>query len=418
MEPGIEAETGLLLSSAELWARLTPDDAPGAGGSLVLVAGWEEAYPGCAPIVAADGGHACRSCPAGIVAAALDFRRGVSHRCPFGTRLIAFPAPAGSHDTAAVLRLDHEGAGVPEPEPDGRAVLAAARRLRSRRGLMAWQAEQHARGAERRRTAAAVLAQMMATAEEFQRLYAAADRDRQSAAASASGLDSLARETFRESEEARTRIAHELHDSAAQSMVGAHRFLAAAQSALGGPDQARVARHLEAADQALMAAIREVRQLVNTLVPPGLDELGITIALQTYVRDAVREGITTRVTGELPRIEGWLEAALFAMTAEAISNAVRHADPSTIGIDLCAAGGSGIITVTDDGIGFDPAAAQRGPRAGMGLVGLARRAGWLGGRVDVASQPGNGTTIRIIVPLGDADGDGEHEGATTGGAES
>ena len=415
VEAGIESEIGRLLSGAELWARLARDPSTGPEGPLVLVAGWEDAHPGCAPSVAADGGRECRADPVALVAAALRSRHAVSDRCPLGTRLLAFPAPAGSVDTAVVLRLDHEGGELAEPAPDGRAILAAAHRLRSPGGLIAWQAEQRARGAERRRTASAALAQMIATTEEFHRLYTAADRDRQSAAASATRLDGLARETLRESEEARTRIAHELHDTAAQSMVGAHRFLAAAQTSLDGPDPARAARHLESADGALMTAIREVRHVLNTLVPPGLEELGLANALQIHVRDNVPQEIAARVTGGLPRTEGWLEAGLFAMTAEAIGNALTHAGANSIGIDLRATRGRGIITVTDDGIGFDPAAARRRSQEGKGLIGMTRRASWLGGRVDVTSQPGNGTTIRISVPLGDAGGAVETEGATTGG---
>ena len=57
--------------------------------------------------------------------------------------------------------------------------------------------------------------------------------------------------------------------------------------------------------------------------------------------------------------------------------------------------------MTDDGIGFDPAAARRRTQEGMGLIGMTRRASWLGGRVDVTSQPGAGATIRISAPLGE-----------------
>jgi signal transduction histidine kinase len=333
-----------------------------------------------------------------------------------GIPLLAFPAPLGSRDSAVVLRLDGEGESS-EAAADWRAVLAAARRLRSRGGLVAWQAEQRARAAERRRTAAAALAKMVATAEEFQRLSTLTGRDRRSSASSASRLDGLARETQREAEVARTRIAHQLHDTAAQSMVGAHRFLAAAQTALDASDTGRASRHLEAADGALTSAIREVRHVLNTLVPPGLEELGIANALRIYVRDNVPAGIAAGVTGDLPRIDGWLEAGLFAVATEAISNAVRHAQPTTIGIDLQATHGSAMITVTDDGIGFDPAAASRRSEQGMGLVGLTRRASSIGGRVDLTSRPGSGTTIRISVPLGNA-GDGrERDSVATEGAE-
>jgi signal transduction histidine kinase len=259
---------------------------------------------------------------------------------------------------------------------------------------------------------------MIATTEEFHRLYTTADRDRASSEQAATRLDSLARETLREAEESRTQVAHVLHDTAAQSMVSAHRFLEAARASIGGPRPEAAPGHLDAAQERLLAAIREVRVVLNTVVPPGLEELGIANALRIYVRDSVPEAIASEISGELPRAENWLEAGLFAMTVEAISNAVQHADPSVIRIDLRASRGRGIISVTDDGIGFDPAAARRRTQEGMGLIGMTRRASWLGGRVDVTSRPGGGTTIRISAPLDEPDGAAEGAMTATGGRES
>lgn len=406
MQPGFEDETSRLLAGAELWVRLDPAD-----GLAVMVAGWEDGHPACAPFIAADGGAGCRGCPVGLVAAVLRTRHAALDRCPFGIRMLAFPAPAGSRDSVAVMRIGAADAADTDL-PAGRSLLHVARLLRSPRGLAAWQANQRTRGTERRRTATAALEQMIATTEEFHRLYTSADRDRASSEQAVSRLDSLARETLRESEEARTRIAHTLHDTAAQSMVSAHRFLEAARASLAGPRPESAGRHLDAAQERLLMAIREVRAVLNTLVPPGLEELGLVNALQIHVRDTVPEPMSSEVTGELPRAEAWLEAGLFAMTVEAIDNAVRHAEATRIRIDLRADRGRGLITVTDDGIGFDPAAAPRRTIEGMGLIGMARRASWLGGRVDVTSRPGDGTSIRISVPLAGRQGPDEADGTT------
>lgn len=411
MQQGPEPDTNRVLAGAEHWVRLDraspPGSAagawpgpsePGADVALVLAAGWEDGHQPCAPFVAPDGGQACRGCSIGVVTTVMRTRRAALDRCAFGIRLLAFPAPAGATDSVAVLRL-----GGPESSeadlPSGQAILHAARRLRSPQGLTSWAAEQRARGAERRRTAAAALAQMIATTEEFHRLYTAADRDRASVESSMTRLDTLARETLRESEESRVAVAHALHDTAGQSAVAAHRFLDAARASLAGPHPETAGRHLDAAQEHLTLAIREIRAVLNGLVPPGLEELGLVKALTGFVDERVPKAIATEVTGHLPRAEYWLEAGLFAMAAEAITNAVAHAEASRIKIDLRASRGRGIITVTDDGIGFDPAAAHRRTLEGMGLIGMARRANWLGGRVDVTSQPGAGTTIRISVPL-------------------
>ena len=84
--PAVEAPSddavGRLLDGAELWARLDRQDS--ADRSVVLVAGWEDGSPGCAPLVALDGGLECRSCPIGLVGAVLRTGRPGTDRCPFG----------------------------------------------------------------------------------------------------------------------------------------------------------------------------------------------------------------------------------------------------------------------------------------------------------------------------------------------
>ena len=412
----MDAEVERILAGAQLWARLEPG--PGAGaqpspGELGLVAGWEDGYAGCVPFAAGDGADQCRACPVAVVTAAITTGRPAMDTCPNNQRLLAFPAPAGSRSSAAVLRM--EPSGTAEAPVAGADVLRAAHRLRSASGLLAWQVDQRQRGADRRRTAAAALAQMIATTEEFHRLYTSANRDRASSEQAATRLDTLARETLRESEQARVHVAHVLHDTAAQSMVSAHRFMEAARASLGGTRPENTPRHLDAAQERLLTAIREVRIVLNTLVPPGLEELGLANALKIQVRDNVPGAIATSVTGELPRTEGWLESELFALTVEAITNAVQHAECSRIAIDLRAARGHGIITVTDDGIGFDPAAARRQTQEGIGLIGMTRRASWLGGRVDVTSRAGQGTTIRISAPLVEPEGADEPDKAAPGG---
>ena len=379
-----------ILAAAELWAD-GPDDP-------LLVAGWEDLWPDCSERAATDGAEACRRCASGPVRDVLRTGRPARGTCPAGTRLLAFPAPAHAMTTVAVLRLGRNRASS---GANGHAVLAAARVLRDPDRLMQWQAEQRARGAERRRSAVAALEHVVATTEEFHRLYTTADRDRATTEQNASNLDSLAHETLRESEAVRTQVAHNLHDTAAQSMVSAHRFLEAARASLAGPDPHAADRHLDAAGERLLAAIREVRTVLNSLVPPGLEELGLANALRIYTRDSVPATIQVEISGDLPRAEGWLEAGLFAMIIGAVDNSVAHARPALVEIAMRTDARTGIITVRDDGVGFDPVQVRRRTGTGMGLLQMARRASWLGGRLDVTSRPSEGTTVRMTVPLGD-----------------
>ncbi|HEX2756215.1 MAG TPA: sensor histidine kinase [Candidatus Limnocylindrales bacterium] len=414
MSPDV-AERQLL--GAELWER------GDATTSARFLAGWEDGATFCAAVCSTDLGLAfCRACPTDVANRALANRRATSGRCPAGVRLLAFPAPAGSVDRVAVLRVGPPTArqavavtdqvrvaptalrrAAREMEPaDGRASLSAARRLRDPAGNRDWQVEQRARGADRRRAAGQALAQMIATSEELHELYRASQRQRRQLDRNRRLVDGLARATLRAQDEERSRIAHEIHDTAAQSMVSAFRFLDAARAASGANGHEPDPRLVHASER-LQSAIREVRAVLARLLPPGLEELGLADALRTRLNTAHADdgshSTTGAVSGDLPRLKAWVEQALYGMASEAVSNAVRHGQATTIGIDLGVVRGRAVVTVTDDGGGFDPTTVIRTEGSGLGLVGLTRQASWLGGSARIVSRPGGGTTVRISIPL-------------------
>jgi len=405
-----------LLQTAELWVLSPGGDEP------ELVAGWEDAAPFCTAVCTTDVGLAfCRRCPTGVAARAVRTGRAVFDRCPAGVQLLAFPAPRGARDQAAVLRV-----GRPTPRQavaiaervrvspltlrraarraerlDGRVVLAAARILRGPATLHHWQVQQRNRAANRRRTATAALAQMIATSEEFHLLYRSSQHQRTEIERQRRRLDRLARQALRSQDIERARIAHQIHDTAAQSMVSAYRFLDAARSSATNGRSDSVEANLASAEERLQAAIGEVRAVLASLLPPGLEELGIGHAVGGWLgRLTAGTGVSGEVVGDLPRLEGWVEQALYAMAAEAASNAFRHAHASTIRVELGERRGRAVLVVRDDGRGFDPATVgQRRGGEGLGLLGMRRQASWLGGQATVRSRPGSGTVVRISVPL-------------------
>ncbi|HEY6058813.1 MAG TPA: hypothetical protein VIV06_12340, partial [Candidatus Limnocylindrales bacterium] len=229
------------LQGAELW-RLPPGGeaaarrggaaAPGGGAAPAegeappeveaaapeLVAGWEDGATFCTAVCSTDVGLGfCRRCPAELATRVLASGRPGSAECPAGVRMLAFPAPRGDERQAAVLRVApptpraavriaerirvsprtlRQAALDAEPA-DARAALAAAGVLRSAGSLFDWQVAQRSRGADGRRTATAALAQMVATSEEFQELYRAAQRQRAEFERNQRRLDRLAREALR-----------------------------------------------------------------------------------------------------------------------------------------------------------------------------------------------------------------------------
>ncbi len=387
-----------------------------------MVAGWEDADSFCGAVCANDAGLAfCRRCPEKVVDEVLRSGRARRARCGAGVDLVAFPSPRGSRRQVAVLRAGPPDAAaaarvaakvrIPaaslrraarEAEPaNARATLAAARRLRTADGLTRWRLDIRQHAADRRRTTTAALAQMIVTSEEYLRLYQASRRHLLEIERQRRRLDDLAREKTTSAASERARIAHRIHDTAAQSMVSAYRYLEAVR-ATAPPEAAPLRGRLDDASDRLSTAIKEVRAVLNDLIPPGLDELGLAAAVRNRVATLAAEaGADVQVSGTLPRLGPTQEQALYGMTLEAVTNAVRHAQAQRISVDLRIVRGRAVVEVGDDGVGFDPEAAGRARRAdgGLGLLGIARQATWLGGSTSVRSRPGLGTRVRISIPF-------------------
>ncbi len=218
---------------------------------------------------------------------------------------------------------------------------------------------------------------MIATSDEFHELYREAERRRRALERSRRQIERLARDRIRATEEERIRIGHRIHDTAAQSLVSAYRFIDTARvvaAQRGDALTAAVETNLAAAAERVQAAIGEVRGVLAQLVPPGLDELGIVPRIRRRL-EALTAGTMIRgeVRGELPRLDRELEQTLHNVVAEAISNAVRHAKPTTVLVELRAERGRAVAVVSDDGRGLDPAAVVR--RQAEGALGLERQHG-------------------------------------------
>jgi signal transduction histidine kinase len=133
--------------------------------------------------------------------------------------------------------------------------------------------------------------------------------------------------------------------------------------------------------------------------PPGLNAGGLGAALEDLTAQAASSGVTPTVT--VTGMEGTPDhvvALVWRVAQEAIRNAVRHASASSVRVDVVGEGRQVSLTVVDDGIGFDTAAdATHGSYGLRGLQSLVQDGG---GRLTVASVPGTGTTVRMVVDRG------------------
>jgi signal transduction histidine kinase len=200
-------------------------------------------------------------------------------------------------------------------------------------------------------------------------------------------------------EEERQRIARELHDGVGPALASLNIRLRTARKLLER-DRHPVAGEIEELAEQARLSIRDIRRLIYDLRPAALDELGLAPALREYAARYQEEqglAMTLALPEDNERLPAPLETALFRIVQEALNNVARHARARRVEVTMTRAEGRVTLQVTDDGRGFDPQA----PRSEMhlGLWSMRERVEQLGGKFEVESAPGEGTTVQAIIPL-------------------
>lgn len=227
---------------------------------------------------------------------------------------------------------------------------------------------------------------------------------------------SVASQILRALEEERKRIARELHDETSQSLTTLIIKLERSLALLGserdegwGPEREALGSQLRNIRDLTVETLEEIRRLTFDLRPTILDDLGLIPALRWYVKNKIEPlgiDVELKVYGFKRRLPGDLETALFRIVQEALTNIIRHAEAKNAAIELGQRRGQIQVTVEDDGKGF-PAQKilQTDPKdRGMGLFGMEERANLVGGVLEIFSQPGRGTRLRVKIPfIGEAE---------------
>ncbi|WP_137990201.1 GAF domain-containing sensor histidine kinase [Streptomyces vilmorinianum] len=200
--------------------------------------------------------------------------------------------------------------------------------------------------------------------------------------------------------EERSRLAHELHDAVSQKLFSL-RLTAQAAAALVDRDPARAKGELQQVAALAAEAVDELRAAVVELRPAALDEDGLVHTLRTQIQvlDRAHSARVTFDSSGVRALPAAQEEAMLRVAQEALHNALRHAEPELVAVSLVRHGQGALLTVTDDGKGFDPRTVRRAGRH-LGLVSMRDRAGGVGGILTVTSAPGRGTTIEMEVPGG------------------
>ncbi len=213
--------------------------------------------------------------------------------------------------------------------------------------------------------------------------------------------DRLERELRRRAAElaagdARAHLARELHDSVTQALFSMTLMTRSIEMLMSRDPQAALER-LATLRDLQRDALAEMRALIFELRPGGLEEDGLVPAIRRHAAAVQgRIGLPVVVEADLDeRLPSDVEDVLYRIAQEALHNVVKHARARTVRLTLGPDPGGVRLVVIDDGTGFDAAAV---PAGHLGLAGMKARAEAIGGRLEVDSRPGRGTTIAVVVP--------------------
>jgi signal transduction histidine kinase len=210
----------------------------------------------------------------------------------------------------------------------------------------------------------------------------------------------MVKATIDAQEAERERVCMEVHDGVSQTLASAFQYLQAFENT--PPSQMPQAKHLVTRAVALVRqAIQEAREVTNSLTPATLNGLGLVATLRQELRQLEAEtGCKVEFKADWLRLPKDTEAALYRIVHEAITNIRKHAKSERIRIELSRMGNHLQVLVKDWGVGFDAKLwEQAATRQGTGLFSMRKRAELLAGTCEVDSKPGQGTEVKVEVPI-------------------
>ncbi len=208
--------------------------------------------------------------------------------------------------------------------------------------------------------------------------------------------EALLRKLLELQERDRKLFSYELHDGLLQYVIGAKMIV----DALCRQSTGAQLESAEAVRRLLGSAIAEGRAMISGLRPMIIDEQGIVGAISYLISDHSNRGIEIRFTHQVQfdRLDSRLEQTVYRIVQEALTNVRRHSGAATAEVDIRQQGQHLLIEIRDAGAGFDP---TQIPCDRFGVRGMQERARLFGGTAQIVSAPGQGTTVRVSIPLDD-----------------
>ncbi|MCH9640086.1 MAG: GAF domain-containing sensor histidine kinase [Actinomycetia bacterium] len=206
----------------------------------------------------------------------------------------------------------------------------------------------------------------------------------------------------------RRRLAGDIHDGISQRLVTlCYRLDAAAQSAHSVDGREALNEQLDRARELAQLTLQEARAAISGLRPPVLDDLGLCGGLASLARSIPQVGIDLEIEADLAetRLPDHIELAIYRIAQECLQNVVKHAHANRARLAFAVQQGDhgevAKLEIVDDGVGFDTLEHPLGgdEMGGYGLLSMAERAEIVGGRLNIRSRPGTGTTVTATIPI-------------------
>lgn len=201
-------------------------------------------------------------------------------------------------------------------------------------------------------------------------------------------------------EEERKRIAMDIHDGIGQMLTSLKYQIESID-----PDAANSRERIREVDKLIKETIKEVRRVTFNLKPTVLGDYGLQAGLKVYIQEMSKltdVALEYETSGELERLPQKTENNAFRIIQEAVNNAIKYATATRILVTLDKREGACIITVADDGKGFDTRLIEERSvniESGRGFFNMYERTEYINGRLEIESEPGKGTRVTLRIPL-------------------
>lgn len=215
-------------------------------------------------------------------------------------------------------------------------------------------------------------------------------------------LRHLSRELLSAQEEERKTISRELHDAVGQTLAGINIELASLKAATA-LDTRILQKKIVATQRQVEKAVEIVHRFARELRPSLLDELGLIPALHSFAKALARRTrlrISLKIFADVERLDTTMRTVLYRVAQEALTNVARHAQATRVEICIEKLPRAVQMTIRDDGKSFQVQRTLHLARnKGLGLLGMRERVGMVGGKFNIESAPGKGTSVEVQIPV-------------------